>query len=90
VTWKEWYRSELQAARGRADGGAYAKGLQRGFEGPQVVADPEHDLLSQHPDLQTSLAYRDGLLEGMNLKVWAHWFGPPLPARDLDSPVSGV
>ena len=41
MPWVEYHR-ELAAARGREDGGAYEKGLRRGFEGARAVSDTEH------------------------------------------------
>ena len=75
MTWAEWYRSELEAARQRPDGAAYARGIQRGFEGTQAVSDDEHRRLTA--DRDSAVAYQDGLLEGMNLRYWSTWYGPP-------------
>ncbi len=77
VTWDDWYDDQLRAAHARPKGRVYATGLRRGFEGAQAVPDQEHAHLMDDPDCQTSWAYREGLLTGMNLKVWSTWFGPP-------------
>ena len=77
VTWDDWYDDQLRAAQARPRGGVYAQGLRRGFEGPEAVPDPEHERLMEDGDWRTSSAYREGLLTGMNLKVWSTWFGPP-------------
>ena len=75
MTWVEWYQAELEAVRQRPDGAVYARGLQRGFEGEPAVPEDEHQRLITDPDAGST--YREGLLEGMNLRVWSTWYGAP-------------
>jgi hypothetical protein len=65
----------LEAALQRPDGAAHARGLQRGFEGKQAVSEDEHRRLTA--DRDSAVAYRNGLLQGMNLRLLSTMYGPP-------------
>jgi hypothetical protein len=47
----------------------YARGLQRGFDGPNTVPDAEHRDLLERPDRDVVSAYMKGVLQGSNLRA---------------------